>query len=276
MGYNQIPRDMREIEIKITKTPPSSDPLGNMVELRTTLHVYGAQPMHNVMKLSGYDFDNVGLYVNESIRHLVHQHYEYLRTVVSKSKLLVGDDHVEPLNADGKINLAALPNVPSSATEAVELQKQLSTTLREHAAGNWASLNINTNLSSIAAEEEITKLKEENKTMKQLLAEVNDILRAVSVGDVAFGRGFEKMTYKEILEDIADCKARYADQGQTLKRYVYVPHNPMYIGLIDGVEVFSAMAFDDRIIALEDLRKATKLFKDMMVGIDTGGNNNVK
>ena len=112
--------------------------------------------------------------------------------------------------------------------------------------------------------------------MKKMLAEMNDILRSVSVGDVAFGRGFKEMPYKEILEDIADCKARYADQGQTLKRYVYVPHNPMYIGLIDGVEVFTAMAFDDRIITLEDLRKATKMFKDMVVGIDMGGNADVK
>jgi hypothetical protein len=151
--------------------------------------------------------------------------------------------------------------------------------LRRHDGSNWQSFdplgNIsttgfgnNTGRNDLAYRDlfkELNDAKAESDALKIKVAELLEIVQKSSSGDVFFAKGYKSMTMDEIKADIADAKARYDEDGMVLSRFVYIPNQPVFIGIIDGVEVFTCFPVNDSIITLEDLRKASQKFRDMLV-----------
>jgi len=269
----KLPKDFKSINLRLEKQHNMPvDPMLDTFRLTGLLETYGRTPVNMTLLIQGSENLNVvGMYSEDMIRKMLTKDEVNVKSVGSIFAPNVPDilknlynEGVSPLDSSGRL---VVPQLDEALQDSLNPTKKIQLRRREDLPGFDISP---THAVDYYAQAEVDNLKKENEILKQEIADLHRLLNATPAGDIAFGRGFAKMSMKDIREDIQDRKARYEDQGLSMKRFVYLPYEPLYIGTILGIEVFSGMSFDDRILTLEDLRKATAKFKEMVVGVDVG------
>jgi hypothetical protein len=244
------------VNVKKDKSPSLPSPTYTVSVL---VRLQNGGTLNRTVKTSDGSLHNLPQYIEDTLASMYNEYINTHRAV----RFGFGHKKVQP--SDVPLHVDTSTTTSTTARLVVDKSNFTSTT-GIYTGTNWQDHLTTTpasdSIADFVATDEMKKLREENTKLREVNKGLLEIVNNSPAGDIAFGRGYKSMTMMEVEDEIKDKVARYKDQGLTLKRFVFLSQEPLYVDRILGVEVFTAIPYNEDVITLKDLRDAaTKLNK---------------